>query len=92
MYVLMAKHLVEDFKHWFKFYNSASAQDVREQMNIIAHSILTNHVIKNEVVVMHHFKSLDDLEAFLELPSFIDALPKMGVVPPVQFTIYETLP
>ena len=92
MYVLMAKHLAEDFKHWFELYNCAPAQEVREQMKIVSHSILTNHVIKNEVVVMHHFKSLDDLEAFLELPSFIDALPKMGVVPPVQFTIYETLP
>lgn len=92
MYVLVAKHLVEDLKHWFKMYNSNSAKDMRKKMRVQSDSIFCNHQIKHEVMVLHHFKSLDDLNAFLELPAFKEALPKSGVIPPVQFTVYETLP
>lgn len=64
MITMMARHKVKDWNQWFGFYKAQREQ--LTQMGIIREAALRSSEDGNDVVVIHEFESMEDVEKFMQ--------------------------
>ena len=86
MATLFVRHAVSDFGTWLQAYNDF--ESIRNELGVTGAGVYQVENNPNDVVIYHHFDSMDAAKAFMADSRLAEAMPKAGVVgePTVWFT------
>jgi quinol monooxygenase YgiN len=86
MATLFVRHAVNDFDTFFKVYNDFDP--IRQEAGVTGAGMYQMEGNPNDVVIYHHFESMDAAKAFMADPRLASAMESAGVVgePTVWFT------
>lgn len=79
-------HPVRDYEEWRKVYDSAS--EIQRAGGVTAESVHRLASDPNTVLVLHHFGSVAEAEAFMAQPDLRAAMEQGGVIGPPRIEIY----
>ena len=86
MALLTVQHNVRDYQAWRAIYDSMS--DVQKAGGVTAESVHQLTGAPNTILVLHHFATVAQAQAFLTNPELKSAMQQGGVEGPPRFEIY----
>jgi hypothetical protein len=87
MALLVIQHPVRDYQAWRSVYDSMG--DVQRTLGVTAESVHQQAGDPNNVLVLHHFATTTQAEAFLTSPELQDAMQRAGVQGHPRIEVYE---
>jgi hypothetical protein len=87
MALMTVLHRVSDYDAWRKVYDEVAP--VQKAGGVTAESVYRAKDDPNNVLVMHHFSTMAEAEAFLENNEIREAMGRGGVEGVPRFELYE---
>ena len=91
MVLLLARHKVADAEKFIAGYTGAEASDVRAQFGVKDDSAWVTVQDNNDVLVMHHFETEEQANAFLAADELKVAMEALGVIEAPKLQIFNRL-
>ena len=91
MVMLLARHKVSDAAAFIAGYSGPEASAVRAKFGVKEDSVWATVQDNNDVLVIHHFETEDQANAFPATEELKDAMQSLGVVEPPKLQIFNRL-
>jgi hypothetical protein len=85
--LLTVLHRVRDYAAWRAVYDGAA--DLQRANGVTAESVHRAAGDPNNVLVLHHFATVAEAQAFVNLPDLKSAMQQAGVEGPPRIEIFE---